>query len=92
MDTALIALYGAIIGGVTSGVIGVLGYYFKKRSDRSTKHEEERDEMAKKVWRLQKTIIILAKILDEQVSKAHPELQTELEGIAKELLSGENDD
>ncbi len=88
----LFTVQGAIIGAVVSGTLGILGWWLKKRSVSSKEHKDVADEQSKAIWRLQKTIIILAKILDEQVSRAHPELQTELEGIAKELLSNENAD
>ena len=83
---------GAIVGGVVSGAVGIFGWWLKKRSVSNKDHKDVVDEQSKAIWRLQKTIIILAKILDEQVARAHPELQTELEGIAKELLSNEDND
>ncbi len=88
----IFTVQGAIIGGIISGTLGILGWWLKKRSVSSKEHKDVADEQSKAIWRLQKTIIILAKILDEQVARAHPELQTELEGIAKELLSNEDND
>ena len=88
----ILTLEGAIVGGAVSGMIGIFGWWLKKRSVSNSEHKNIVDEQSKAIWRLQKTIIILAKILDEQVARAHPELQTELEGIAKELLENENDD
>ncbi len=88
----LFTVQGAIIGAAVSGILGILGWWLKKRSVSNKEHKDVADEQSKAIWRLQKTIIILAKILDEQVARAHPELQTELEGIAKELLSNENSD
>ena len=87
----ILTFEGAIVGGAISGCVGLLGWWLKKRSQANSEHRDIVDEQSKAIWRLQKTIIILAKILDEQVSRAHPELQTELEGIAKELLRGETD-
>ena len=41
----------------------------------------------KSIWRLNKTVLIMAKILDEQTAKEHPDLTTNLENIASELLN-----
>jgi len=87
----ILTFEGAIVGGAVSGCVGLLGWWLKKRSQTRTKHKDIVDEQSKAIWRLQKTIIILAKIMDDQVARAHPELQTELEGIAKELLDSETD-
>lgn len=88
----IFTVQGAIMGAIVSGVIGILGWWLKKRSQTKTEHKDIVDEQSKAIWRLQKTIIILAKIMDDQVARAHPELQTELEGIAKELLDNDNTD
>ena len=87
----ILTFEGAIVGGAISGCVGLLGWWLKKRSQTRTDHKDMVDEQSKAIWRLQKTIIILAKIMDDQVARAHPELQTELEGIAKELLDSEKD-
>ncbi len=76
---------GATIAGT------IIAQRLKHRAEANKEKKDEIAEMRKAIWRLQKTIIILAKILDEQVAKAHPELQTELEGIVKELLDGDTD-
>jgi len=81
-----------VLLGVGATIMGtVLAHKLKHRADAKREKMDEIADMRKAIWRLQKTIIILAKILDEQVAKAHPELQTELEGIVKELLDGDID-
>ncbi len=96
METGDLAFFytleGAIVGGLISGAVGIFGWWLRKRSQTRTEHKDIVDEQSKAIWRLQKTIIILAKIMDDQVARAHPELQTELEGIAKELLDSDNTD
>lgn len=81
-----------VLLGVGATIIGtILAQKLKHRADIKREKRDEIADMRKAIWRLQKTIIILAKILDEQVAKAHPELQTELEGIVKELLDDDID-
>lgn len=81
-----------VLLGVGATIIGtILAQKLKHRADAKREKRDEIADMRKAIWRLQKTIIILAKILDEQVAKAHPELQTELEGIVKELLDDDID-
>ncbi len=59
----------------------------KRRAQKKEEHHEDVENLKKAVWRLNKTVIILAKLLDEKGKKAHPELSSELEEIAKELLN-----
>ncbi len=81
-----------VLLGVGGTIIGtIIAQRLKHRAEARKEKRDEIEDMRKAIWRLQKTIIILAKILDEQVAKAHPELQTELEGIVKELLDGDID-
>ena len=56
-DTVLI-----IIGIVCSGVAGVVGGFFKKRTDKLNEQEEEIENLRKRCWRIEKTIIILTKM------------------------------
>ena len=41
-----------------------------------------------KVYRIEKAMVILAKLQEDVVERIHPELKTEWEEIVKELLSG----
>lgn len=65
----------AVFLGVGTGMIA----YFRKI------HKTNND-LCKKVERLQKTIIILAKMIDRQVKHDHPDNITELDDLVKELL------
>ncbi len=80
-----------VIGAFISAGIGWIGWRLKKRNDKKVKHIDDVQDLRKAVWRLNKTVIIMAKMLDGLSKKAHPELETELEEIARELLSTSDD-
>jgi len=89
MDPILLyTIIGAMISGGVAGVFVLL----KRRAQQKEEHHEDVENLKKAVWRLNKTVIILAKLLDEKSKKAHPELSSELEEIAKELLSNDTQD
>lgn len=48
------------------------------------------DDLSKSIWKLKKTTLIMAKVLDEQTEKEHPTLNSNLEDIASELLDDSN--
>lgn len=54
--------------------------------ERIKKIEEIIIEVQKSIWRLNKTVLIMAKIIDDQTAKVHSELSSSLEDIASELL------
>ena len=82
-DTILI-----VIGIVCSGVAGIVGGFFKKRTDKLNETEKEVEELRKRCWRIEKTIIILTKMQEDQLEQTHPELRTEWEELVRELLKG----
>lgn len=51
-----------------------------------TEQEEAIQEIQKSIWRLNKTVLIMAKLIDDQTAKVHSELSASLEDIAEELL------
>ena len=61
-----------LIGG------GIIAYFRKIQKTNS--------DLCKKVERLQKTIIVLAKMIDSQVKHDHPDSITELDDLVQELL------
>ena len=67
---------------------GVVGGFFKKRTDKLNEQEEEIENLRKRCWRIEKTIIILTKMQEDQIEKTHPELKTEWEELVRELLKG----
>jgi cytochrome oxidase assembly protein ShyY1 len=67
------------------------GWVSKEKNEKMKKELQETvRELQKSLWRTEKTVLIMAKILDEQTEKEHPTLNSNLEDIAKELLSGSN--
>jgi H+/gluconate symporter-like permease len=80
----------SIIGGV---VIALINRKWKKRDQEkydaielAKQQAEDIDELQKDTWKLKKTLLIVAKILDDQTAKNHSELTSSLEDIANELL------
>lgn len=84
-------LFLTILGAVLTAVFGLIGWKIKIQFDNQKKHLDDVADLRKAVWRLNKTVVIMAKILDSISKKTHPELQTELEEIARELLSTTDD-
>ena len=86
-------IIGIIIALVPSTLLAVMKRKWKK-NDIEKKEEvnntkantEAIREMKRSIWRLNKTVLIMTKILDDQTSKYHPELASSLEDIATELL------
>lgn len=84
----------AIITGLTVALIsGVILALMKRRWENKDKDEVKDTEdtktiknIQKSIWRLNKTVLIMAKIIDDQNVKVHSELSSSLEDIAGELL------
>ena len=56
------------------------------------KMQKIHNDLCKKVEMLQKTIIVLAKTIDNQVKRDHPNSATELDELVRELLSDSSKD
>jgi len=69
-----------VVGGITA--------YFKKKVGCLEQIRDDIIDMRKREWRIEKTLIILAKLQEDVIEKTHPELKTEWEEIVKELLKG----
>ena len=81
-----------IIAGLASTLIATkIVQWWRTRSQKQEKNADDVQDLRKAVWRLNKTVVIMAKILDGMSKKTHPELESELEEIARELLSTTND-
>ncbi len=84
----------AIIAGISVSVVSGLVLGFMKRrwqkQDRSEARKSDTDKailnLQKSIWRLNKTVLIMAKIIDDQTAKVHKDLSSSLEDIASELL------
>ena len=69
-------------------VVGGIIAYFKKKVGCLEQIRDDIIDMRKREWRIEKTLIILAKLQEDVIEKTHPELKTEWEEIVKELLKG----
>ena len=78
----ILIVIGIFLSGLAASFIGRL----KKRQDCLEKIARNVEELNKRSYRIEKTIIILAKLQEDTISKTHPELKTEWEEIVKELL------
>ena len=78
----VLIVIGIFLSGLAASFIGRL----KKRQDCLEKIAKNVEELNKRSYRIEKTIIILAKLQEDTISRTHPELKTEWEGIVKELL------
>ena len=78
----ILIVIGIFLSGLAASFIGRL----KKRQDYLEKIARNVEELNKRSYRIEKTIIILAKLQEDTIGKTHPELKTEWEEIVKELL------
>lgn len=85
---------GVIISIISGGVIAFLKRRWKKAEEKDNMIKENTEairDMQKAIWRLNKTVLIMAKLQDDQTAKNHPELTSNLEDIAVELLKESGD-
>jgi len=80
-----------IIGLAITGIAGSILGYFRTRSKCLREMQKDISDMSKRNFRIEKAIIILARMVDEQTDKAHPELNTDLDGLIKEILRSGDD-
>ena len=73
---------------VITTAFGGLTAYFRQRTSCLKKIADEVNDLQKRSYRIEKAMIILAKLQEDVVQRSHPELKTEWEAIVKELLSG----
>ena len=78
----ILIVIGIFLSGLAASFIG----RFRKRQDCLEKIAKNVEELNKRSYRIEKTIIILAKLQEDTISKTHQELKTEWEEIVKELL------
>ncbi len=85
-----------MVSAVISGTILVLINRKFAKNDKQKAQEltecEEFEELRKRVWRLEKALVIMAKMIDNQTEKVHSELNANLEDITNELLNSKNTD
>jgi len=80
-------IYREIIIAVVLAVGAYIANYFRKRGDCINKLNNQMEKLTRTQWRTAKTLLILAKLIDDQTKKEHPDIAIELEEIARELLS-----
>ena len=73
---------------VITTAFGGLTAYFRQRTSCLKKIADEVSDLQKRSYRIEKAMVILAKLQEDVVERIHPELKTEWEEIVKELLSG----
>lgn len=95
MEPVILSIIAGIIVTVVGGIT-VQSWLKRVKAKECEKIEEKARQDAqaevilqlqKDVWKLRKTTLIVAKILDDQTARNHPELTSSLEDIATELLS-----
>ena len=79
MENLFTSIFEPIIIAAILGVGSGLVAFFRKMSN-------TQKDLCETVQRLQKTIIILAKAVDRQSNRLHPESNSELDELVKELL------
>ena len=87
-------IVGVVISIISGGVIAFLKRRWKNteiKENISKENTEAIRDIQKAIWRLNKTVLIMAKLQDDQTEKNHPELTSSLEDIASELLKESND-
>lgn len=87
LQSTVMIIIGLAITGITGSIIG----YFRTKSKCIQKMNDKIDIISKRSFRIEKAIIILARMIDEQTDKAHPELHTDLDGLIKEILRSSNE-
>ena len=69
----ILIVIGIFLSGLAASFIGRL----KKRQDCLEKIARNVEELNKRSYRIEKTIIILVKLQEDTISRTHPELKTE---------------
>jgi len=87
-ETILENSFLVIITLIITTMFGGLTAYFRQRTNCLKKIADEVSDLQKRSYRIEKAMIILAKLQEDVVQRSHPELKTEWEAIVKELLSG----
>lgn len=91
-----------ILGVSIASSLGALINWLRKRKNRlceihkelqayQKEVKEDIDDLKKQSWRIQKTLLIMAQIMDDTLEKTHPDLRADLETIAQELLEHTHD-
>jgi len=86
-------IVGIVISSISGIILGLMNRRWKKKDSQRDMVKDNMEairDMRKAIWRLNKTVLIMAKLQDDQTSKNHPELISNLEDIATELLDSDD--
>lgn len=86
IEVVIDPVIAVVIGVLISTGIGGLSWWLKNRKQKEEKHHKSMDDLSKQVWRIEKAVLVLVKLLDKQIAKSHPELDQDLSEIIDELL------
>ncbi len=89
IEVVIDPVIAVVIGVLISTGIGGLSWWLKNRKQKEESHHKTIDDLSKQVWRVQKALLVLVKLLDKQIAKSHPELDQDLSEIIDELLEDE---
>jgi len=87
LESVLMIIIGLALTATSGAIIG----HFRTKSKCLQKMSENIEVLSKRSFRIEKAMIILARMIDEQTDKAHPELHTDLDGLIKEILRSTNE-
>lgn len=79
-----------ITGVFASFLFGLLGWWIRKEIEKRKQFDEKLDKLIKTCYRIQKAMIIQARMLDDNTKKNHPDEHVELEKLVKEMLKDSN--
>ncbi len=89
IEFAIDPTFEVVIRALISAGIGGLSGWLKSRKHKEESRHKTIDDISKQVWRVQKALLVLVKLLDKQIAKSHPELDQDLSEIIDELLEDE---
>lgn len=92
IEFAIDPTVAVIIGDLVSAGIGGFSWWLKNRGKKEEKQHKTMDDLSKQVWRIEKAVLVLVKLLDKQIAKSHPELDQDLSEIIDELLEDKRSD
>ncbi len=76
-----------IIGGIVgTGIVSVIIYHYKKKSECFTTLKQTAYDSKEDISLIKKFLSIQARMIDETTKKLHPEEALELEILAKEMF------
>lgn len=75
-----------IVAGIIGGLVLLINHFRNKGKDME-KLKKQIKELQLSSANQDKALMVIVKLIDEQSKKVHPKEHTELQGIAKEILT-----